>query len=541
MVLIMDINELTRLVTKDIDEDWPTIYKIRYVYLELGKYLSKDTDFFFSCDNKLFELNMNYDEIKRKYESLTGDNNKVICRSASEILKYIYESIGIKSRLVKQINKPIVVNMDDKELIINHYFLAVDDENDTYFMTFASDLPFIKERMKTRLFANDIPYKRVLPNGEEEQIYEGEEIKHRVLKTEELAKIDKEIGYIRYYYNYDNDGHKRNRFYEQYNDAAFLMLKEKIKGNKWYYEILAEHTNFYKTLYNFYTNDSKMLSFDKCNLNDFRDEDINEWVYLLCQDITKRICLINNMSFEEVFDQKNFNYEEWLENICNKQLKLNGEFNYSKWSKEMKKDIKYNEYDYNSLLAILDKTNAIVTKIRNRDPKNFNNLLLKLSYHFIDRSRIIDLNNKTKFIENKYLAYKLVTLFPKIFSANDEITPFNKREYSEQIVLIKEILEIMFPELNKKNSNIENYNDLFSPTFNRIQTYTVKNKETLEYALIFNVVGDNKNGNYYFFYDPKKNIFHVADILEIYQDYVILSERFKSILEDTTIPEQKKR
>ena len=36
-----------------------------------------------------------------------------------------------------------------------------------------------------------------------------------------------------------------------------------------------------------------------------------------------------------------------------------------------------------------------------------------------------------------------------------------------------------FPELNKNNSMIDNYNDSYSPIFNRIQIYTVKNKETL--------------------------------------------------------------
>ena len=536
----MSIDELINLVTKDINNDWSTLYKIRYVYLELGKYLSKDTDFFFSVDNKLNKYNMNFSEIKNTYESKTGSNNKVICHSAAQILKTIYDYLGIKSRLVKQINKPIIINKDNNQLTIDHYFLAVEDGNSTYFMTLASDLPFIKEGMKTRLFANDIPYKRTLSNKTEEQVYEGEEIKHTVLSDEDLKKIDKEIGYINNYYRFDDDDHKRNDYYLQYNDSALLLLKEEIKNNKWYNELLAQNTVFYKSLYNYVNKDNKSLSFNNSTLKDFSDTDINDWINTLCLNVEKRISNINGQEYDLFYHIDNFNYDEWLKNICNK-IHYIDDFTYTKWSKEIKSLYKYNEYDYNSVFAILDKTNAIVKKIKNRDTKNFNNLLIKLSYHFIEKNRIININNKSEFVSNKYIAYKLAILFPKIFGCNDAITPFNQREYSEQIVIIKEILEIMFPELNKKNSKIENYNNLYSSVFNRIQIYTIKSKKTQEYSIIFNVVGNNIEGNYYYYYNPKENKFYIADILEIFQEYVIVSERLVNIFDDYSNEGQKKR
>jgi len=540
----MEIDKLINLVTKDIKDEWPTIYKIRYIYLELGKYLSKDTDFFFSVGNKLDELNLDFEQVNNIYNSMygrkKGDNWEVICRSASYILHKAYESVGIKSKLINTINDSETIELDGQKIDVFHWLLVVYDGDKAYFNLLSADLPYIKEGMKVHHFASKIPYKKRNKEGILEQLYEGEEIKPSLLTEEETRKIDKEIGYLEFYYEYNDKKQKIDGFSLQYGDAAFLMLKERIKNNKWYHEILAEHTNFYMSLYNFLNKDNKILSLDDVTLNDFSNNDIDDWINLLCLNVGKKISNITNIEYNVFSHIDDFNYEEWLKSICDSIYHIEN-FSYTNWSKEMKKNTKYSEYDYNSVVAILDKTNALVKKIKKRDPSNFNHLLTKLSYHFIDRTRLIDLNDKEKFINNKYIAYKLVTLFPKIFSANEIKTSFNNREYSEQIVIIKEILEIMFPELNRNNSNVNNYNEAYSPVFNRIQIYTIKNKENLEYSLIFNIVGDNKNGNYYFYYNPKKNTFHVADILEIYQNYVVVSERFKSILDDADITTQKKR
>lgn len=540
----MKIDELIRLVTKDIKDEWPTIYKIRYIYLELGKYLSKDTDFFFSVENKLGSMNLDFNQIYDIYNSTygrkKGDNWEVICRSASYILHKAYESVGIKSKLINTINDSEIIEIDGQSIEVNHWLLVVYDGDKAYFNLLSADLPYIKENMKVHHFAAKIPYKKRNKEGVLEQLYAGEEIKPSLLTEEETRKIDKEIGYLKYYYEYNDSKQKQEEYTLQYNDAAFLMLKERIKNNKLYHEILAEHTNFYNSLYNFINKDNRILSFDDLSLDDYSDEDINDWINLLCLNVELKISTISDISPDQLYHLENFDYNTWLQNICNK-IHYIEDFSYTKWSKEMKKNINYNEYDYSSIVAILDKTNALVKKIKKRDPNNFNNLLCKLAYHFIDRSRIIDLTDKEKYVSNKYIAYKLVTLFPKIFSANDIITPFNNREYSEQIVLIKDILEMMFPELNKINSNMESYNDAYSPIFNRVQLYTIKNKETFDYAIILNVVGNNTQGDYYFYYNPKKNTFYIADILEIYQKYEIVSERFKSILEDTSIATQKKR
>ena len=540
----MNLDKLIELVTKDMNNDWPTIYKIRYIYLELGKYLSKDTDFFFSVSNKLDELNFDFNQINNIYNSLEGrqkDNKyEVICRSASYLLHKVYESVGIKSKLINTINDKETIELDNQKVDVYHWLLVAYDENKPYFMLLTADLPYIKENMKVHHFAAKIPYKKKNKDGILEQLYDGEEIIPTLLTEEETRKIDKEIGYLKYYYKYDDKKRKQSDFYLQYNDTSLLMLKDNLKNNKWYYEILAEHTSFYKSLYNFVSKNNKVISFENTYLSEFEDYDINEWINLLCLNVGHRINEIVNVNFNINDYLDNFNYDNWLNNICNKFKKID-DFNYTKWSKEMKKENHFNPYDHDNIIAILDKTNTLVKSIKERNGINFNDLLIKLSYHFIDSKLIIDYNNQNKFIDNKYIAYKLITLFPKIFSANEIITPFNKREYSEQIVIIKEILEIMFSELNENNSKIDNYNDSYSAVFNRIQIYTVKNKETLNYSILFNVVGNNKSGNYYFYYNPKKNTFHVADILDVYQNYIIISERFKSILDDIDFDTQIKK
>ena len=79
------------------------------------------------------------------------------------------------------------------------------------------------------------------------------------------------------------------------------------------------------------------------------------------------------------------------------------------------------------------------------------------------------------------------------------------------------------------------YNDKYSPIMNRIHTYPVKSLRTGNYSIVFNIIGDNKDGDYYFFYNPRENTFKVADALEIYNDYIVISERMKNRFNIETI------
>ena len=50
------IKELVDEVIAGVHDEWPMIYKIRYIYLEIGKKLYKDVDFFFSASNSALAL-----------------------------------------------------------------------------------------------------------------------------------------------------------------------------------------------------------------------------------------------------------------------------------------------------------------------------------------------------------------------------------------------------------------------------------------------------------------------------------------------------
>ena len=104
----MTINEVTDRVISSVDNSWSTFEKIRYVYLAVGKMLSKYTDFFFSVDNKLGEQQLTMSQIEEVYEDDKKEGDlRVICRSAAYILQRIYDELGIKSDLIKSNNNVI--------------------------------------------------------------------------------------------------------------------------------------------------------------------------------------------------------------------------------------------------------------------------------------------------------------------------------------------------------------------------------------------------------------------------------------------------
>ena len=81
----------------------------------------------------------------------------------------------------------------------------------------------------------------------------------------------------------------------------------------------------------------------------------------------------------------------------------------------------------------------------------------------------------------------------------------------------------MFPEINKNNSYmLKEYNDDYNAISNRIQIYPIKNKRDGYFSILFNIIG---NPDYYFFYNAKNNTFRVSNALDIYNDYIIISNR----------------
>lgn len=546
----MTIKEIIENVIKGLHDDWSTLYKIRYVYIELGKLLEKDTDFFFSVDNKLGEKNLSFEEIKNAYENETKLSTSVICKSSSLILKMIYDRIGIKSRLIKSLNNIIEYDDGVDQLDINHWFLAVSDGNEEYFCTLSSDLPYIQMGMETKHFGVNIPYKKKI-GDEEIQVYDGEEIKHTVINKNYLRKIDIDIGYIKNQYRYDNNYTKTNNWNYNYNDASLAMLSDALISNKMYLDLEIGSTYFYRDLISFKGADGRkieLFTFDKLNLS---KEDWECWKKVLARYVLEKINTIipyKINSYPDINDPK-WNYNKWLLNVCkqlqryiyslvhnySEDLYVTESFDYTKWSRNLKKELKLNfeEFDYDNVILIIDKMNALVSFVdRGHFNHHFSVLLNSLAYHFIHRENLFEESLIGGKISSKYIAHKFKKLFTVIFDCNNTVGLLSDMSYSEQIVIIKLILERMFKELNKNNSSLDDYDDNYSAVFNRIQLYAIKHKKSGEYSVIFHILDDGTYVDTYYYYNPETNEFKLANIFDIYSDYVIVSNRLKTRIEE---------
>ena len=274
------VNQLIDMVLSGMNQNWPTLYKIRYIYLRLGKFLYKDADFFFSADGKLGEANLSIPQIKDIYNNEMGrmvrSKLKVICRSASYILKMAYDKVGVHSELVET-NTTITAKVGEEEFLINHWLLAIyDDDGKIYFATLTPDLPYIQMNMDTRHFASDIPYKREF-NGKVMQLYKGDEIKNSVISRERLKEIDIEIGYINKSYHYNDKGQRDEKWFLQYDNAGFYMLRDNLRDNKLFYELEIMETPFYQELMTFEGNDQRVISFVDDDMNTVTNQDWHYW------------------------------------------------------------------------------------------------------------------------------------------------------------------------------------------------------------------------------------------------------------------------
>lgn len=546
------VNNIINSVISGINDKWPTIYKIRYIYLEIGKRLYRDTDFFFSVDGKLGEDNLSISQIKEIYNNYNGRNLKVICKSASYILKTAYDRVGIKSKLVET-NTTIAAVSDEEEFLVNHWMLVIYDGDKAYFATLTPDLPYIQMNMATKHFASDIPYMREF-NGKVMQVYKGEEIKPSLISRNKLKDIDIDIGYINKSYHYNNKGQIDNEWFLQYDNAALYMLRDNLKNNKLFYELEINETSFYKNLTKFMGENDRNISFTDTDMNYLTKEDWNIWIKLLCQQVLERINDILGYEIDVLpnLESPYWNYESWLFNLCvqiqndlfkmlsdNKQDNFSDvfvdieNFKYNKWSKKVKSKFGKGDrkFNHDNILLILDKMNSLINCV-NSNGKNgkFNELFFSLGYHFIDSTHLYENNiSEDGYLQNYYIANKFNKLFRRIFSCNEMITKFNYMGYSEKIAIIKDILFLMFPEINKKNSyKLKDYNDNYNAVLNRIQLYSIKNKYDGYYSILFNILGDEKNDDYYFFYNARKNIFKISNALDIYSDYIIVSNRMKN-------------
>ena len=546
------LEEIKQKIINGVDPSWPIINKIRYVYLELGKEITKDADFFIYAQKKFDDENkkLSFDDLKDIYENENGrtvnDKIAVICRSSCYILKDILKSLGIQSKVLKTKFRKLNIydSKNYKSLDVFHYILEAKDKDDYYLMALSADLPYIHNNMKTQHFAADIPFSYQKNDGSFNKIYDDGEDNHTIISEDRLRDIDEEIGYLQYYYNYNHHGNKMKGYQLQYDDNSLHILKIMQRNNNLYYNILLKDTDFYKDLYTYTIRDNKEIFLETNPITDLDLKIKDMWVRQLCHTVTKKIEKLTRKKVDySVFKLNNWSFRNWQKAMCENYKEfildekdfsdneIDENFKYNNWSRKVKECIEYDYYDYDSILAILDKTSALINLVYGKTKGRFNDLFNKLGFHFINKKFVYDKNN----VSSTYVNKKFATLFPFVFSANDVISKFNQDSYAEQSALIKEIIEMLFPELDiGKNGQIPN-------VFKRIQLFTVQNNDTQNYDIVFKVASDKDFNEQYYLYKIKENEFFPINILSIMGSgkYTSISERLRTDLTD--IDKGKKR
>ncbi len=463
----------------------------------------------------------------------------------------VLDRMGIESKLVMSINNVLEYEDEDRNLLINHWMLVVSDGEKEYFCTLSSDLPYIQMGMETKHFAVHIPYKKELSDGTTIQIYEGEEIKHTVLSREQLKDIDTDINYIKEYYKYNEANQISKEWNLHYGNASLNMLRDCCRGNKLFYELEIDETDFINHLMCFEGEEGKKISFYDTPFSSITDGDWKRWIKIICSEVLNKLCDILGFAIYPIpsLESESWNYESWLlsltimiENEIYRLFDLKKErirdfniqvdyFKYNKWSKKLKQEIDiYAIYEHKNIIIILDKMNALINCVKSRGKNgNMKSLLMSLGYHFINFYHLYENNiDEEGELSSYYIANKFDKMLKKIFSCNEATTNFNLMSYSEQVVIIKDILPIIFPEISVENSKmVDFYDERYSPVLNRIQLYPVKSKITGDYSIIFSVIGDDLDEDFYFFYDLKANTFAVCNILDIHNDYIFVSNRMR--------------
>lgn len=459
-------------IIKSINPSWNKDEIIRYVYLYVGKYISKNVSFFYSLGRKLDNKNYDYKKIKSTYESKQIRNLSIICKSAAIVLQRIYKKLSIKSNLVEttQFN-PFIDEESNETLEVHHWFLAVTSDNDRiYFLTIVPDLFNIQFNMKTEHFANNITYIRVNKKGEEEIQYKGPEIKHTVLSDEELTRIDEKIGYIIPYTV--KEGNKQKR-YDGYDNIFIENLRTYVRKNNYLME-LGYDTDFFKDIMNYN---------------------------------------VNNMLIEEYLNTKDFSMEE-----------------IDKWIEYIKERATFYGHNPKDDKDVNGKIIALKTSLQNKDAKKYRNLVGQLGINFVDEKYKIV---KGGYCSQEYLEKKFEYLFPKFFNFNEKSTPLTERftGLSEKLDFIDMFIENMFPELReaKASAGIK-LNPKYSLYRNRIQRYVIYSTRRKQYDIIFSI----DNSNTYYYLDPVKGIFKkLNNLLNLISDeFIVVSDELRNRMQE---------
>ena len=607
-------HELNIYLDKQRNMKWSKLQQMRFLYLELGKYLEKNTDFF--LNDKLDELSLSDEERQAVYDNdlllipdpkKRGEIYQVICKSAAIFLQTGLNKLGI-------INSKVHTNLEEEG--IHHWFVvAQDDDKKQYFLTLAADLPFIKNNFPTEHFATDFP----LFDENGNQVYDphdlddinielgrfteecrliGEKktgfgIKHEVVPEEVLRDIDTSICYESLYESLafantkvfkeliaqtyeDNSNINRifrkcfgfmegefdpilnNRNPNCLDDKHLFKPMEELKKEQYdsFYENVVPLVFNYLSSNDLVNKESDLNSFFKDSLVNIlsrvRTENISnnrkkgiENIVLNDEMTYEQIVLKNRELVSSINKSSYFDHFSVLNSLYLIKKNFTSYFALTEKLAEIDELAKVALYDeqHNKLSDMREKVTAELVKVQQQlSIRRLNHYLHELSYN-IEVKEDVEFP-KDKFVPMEDVVRRFQLVFPKIMDMNSDYnvtvssTNFSKQNYSEQIVIVKRILAMIYPDLCHENSNLcHSYTDkkvkssLYSADANRINTYPLKDKETGEYCIGFTFSPAEDEGIVEFIYIPSKNELRRRNPIEDMKNYWIASVRFNDKLQ----------
>ena len=518
---MQNLKDLKKYILRNIDENWSTLEKVRFVYIEAGKVLQKHTEFFLTVDDKLSN-GLSSRSLDKVFMGRTSSEewNKMICKTGAEFIKDVLSFLGISSQLVETVGYQKIKGMKHH---LHHYFLSVNVDGKNIFLTPAADYFNIQNGLCTLRFGSEISY---LLDGKPFYKSPTGEIPHITLSREEIQKIDEKLGYTTRIVTNTRKGEKVEHLY--YDD---IIRRDKYA----YINMLAMDTDFYLGLFPVDDSDNpiKIISDKRNNWNDI--------INYICEEVGHRIASIEGIKYEFYNYINRSNFNEWL-------MYMDCLFDKSAYKNE--------EYYYANPNLILNKARKLCTTIINFCNKNVNSddkdTILKfresytrevtdLSTHFIDSKYVIEPINRDEYVSNTYINHKLKTILYNVFNVNSGFTePMNRQGYSEQIEFFKKAIEMMFPELSKKNLFKRDEDFKLHPIFKRIRLFTYRNKKTNNYGVYIGITNshtEEKNSSVIWYkYNLADNILEKTSLVNITMEssesgkYEIISSRLKNVI-----------
>ena len=542
--------------------DWGKLEKMRFAYIELGKLVHKDVFFFYTIQNNLLngkeEFQYDIDTIDRLVNSTNAFDYKVICKNSADMLKYIYDHVGIECELRKTI-KTDLYKSGDKEVVINHYFLvATGDEDKKYITTLNPDIYNIKINKKTSHFGTKIPYKVneiiTKENGEKEkvltQVYEGEEINGTPLSIDELKALDEKIGYQ--FINYNG----KLVYTDELLDALEKSYKynTKLLNDGEYFNMVSCDTPFYYDICNLLNGKKtldEILASDKVPTQEELDDSYIDYENLSLNEntLTDLKTFILFEVIMEIYNKYNlwldeYTLDDYKDKLDDKQYDKMLELFIANFSNKNYTNLgPYNPImEFKKTILMLKTIDNIIEKGNNidkqKDIQDLRNALSNVLLIFVPEMYLPSTGER---LNSSYITNKIIKSFEKIFDIG-HIGEFNKLELAEQIDLIKEILLRVFsdPKLNIPDPSIPGYKPEKSPLFNRVYSTVLFNKETNDpyYLMIVrnpSLQMDIDEGSVPIVFDLKRNTLSTdISMTDIYDSFYIIKDNdFKLMIEQT--------